>query len=235
MEVPTSALAIGAHPDDVELTCGATLASWVDQGAVVNHLILTDGSKGTWDPDADQRALIQQRADEQRAAATALGATGEIVFLGEVDGELEARLELRAEVAAVIRRLKPEVVLGHDPWKRYRLHPDHRSAGYLTVDGCVAARDPLFVPARGAAHRPRKLLLFEADEPNLVVDVTGHVGTKVVAALEHRSQWLTTMAIPDEGGDEGIDRFRQRTEDEARRVGEPAGMAFGEEFRVLEL
>ncbi len=139
----------------------------------VHHLVLTDGSKGTWNVDADIPALIESRQAEQRAAAAALGARGEVTFFGQVDGELDSSLALRGEVARVIRLVKPDVVLGHDPWKRYRLHPDHRHAGLLACDGIVAARDPHFFKEHGIAHhRPDVLLLWEADEPDHWEDVS---------------------------------------------------------------
>ena len=121
-----------------------------------------------------------------------------MVFLGHVDGELDSNLVVRGEVARVIRELRPEVVLGHDPWKRYRLHPDHRHAGLLACEGIVAARDPHFYREHGlAAHRPSTLLLFEADEPDHVEDVSGHDGRYVdrkLDALEaHISQFESTM------------------------------------------
>jgi len=193
---PRRALAVCAHPDDVEFGCGATLAKWAAAGCVVSHLVLTDGSKGTWDPDSDLAALVRRRQDEQRAAARALGATGEVVMLGRIDGELVDDLATRGEVAAVIRRLRPEVVLGHDPWKRHRLHPDHRAAGFLTVDGAVAARDPHFFREQGLPHhRPDELLLFEADVVDHVEDVTGFGDAKVAALLAHESQHESTMGI----------------------------------------
>src|SRR5688572_24506783 len=86
LPVPASALAIGAHPDDVEFGAGATLAKWADAGCVVHHLICTDGSKGTWDPGQDPAELVATRQIEQRAAAKALGGTGEVAFLGWPDG-----------------------------------------------------------------------------------------------------------------------------------------------------
>ncbi len=92
LEVPARALAIAAHPDDVEFNCGATFAKWSAAGCVVNHLILTDGSKGSWDPTQDTDELVALRQEEQRAAARALGATGEVGFCGWVDGELEVTL-----------------------------------------------------------------------------------------------------------------------------------------------
>ncbi len=149
LPVPARALAVAAHPDDVEFGCGATLAKWAAAGCVVHHLVCTDGSKGSWDPEEDVDALVAARQDEQRAAAKALGATGEVVFLGAVDGELDETRDLRRDMARWIRILQPDVVLGHDPWQRYRLHPDHRHAGFLTIDGIVAARDPHFHPDLG--------------------------------------------------------------------------------------
>ncbi len=82
IEPPASALAIGAHPDDVEFGCGGTLAKWAASGCVLHHLVLTDGSKGTWDVGADLPGLVATRQEEQRAAAAALGGRGEVVFLG---------------------------------------------------------------------------------------------------------------------------------------------------------
>ena len=223
LDPPARALAIGAHPDDVELNCGATLAKWAGAGCEVSHLICTDGSKGSWDPGEDRTRLIVTRQAEQRAAAAALGATGECVFLDAVDGELEDTVERRREIASWIRRLRPDVVFGHDPWKRYRLHPDHRAAGFLTVDAVVAARDPHFFADLGVAHhRPSELWLFEADEPDHVEDVTGFVDTKVDALLAHRSQWRSTYGIlGDHGIDDelGIAAFRARIASETDAVG----------------
>ena len=74
LATPARVLAIGAHPDDIEFGCGATLAKWAQAGAAVHLCVLTDGSKGTWDGDADLAALVTRRAQEQRDAAAALGA-----------------------------------------------------------------------------------------------------------------------------------------------------------------
>ena len=158
LAVPTRALAIGAHPDDIEFGCGATLAKWSAAGCEVSHLICTDGSKGTWDPDADPADLVATRQREQRSAAVAVGGHADrVVFLGWPDGELESGLRQRWEIAYWIRHFRPDVVLGHDPWRRYRIHPDHRNAGFLVTDGIVASRDPKFFPEqRIAPHRDRK-------------------------------------------------------------------------------
>ena len=234
LPVPARALAIGAHPDDIEFGCGATLAKWAAADCDINHLVLTDGSKGTWDPAADTDALIAVREIEQLAAAKALGSRGKVVMLGHVDGDLDASLAHRERVAYWIRRLRPDVVLGHDPWKRYRLHPDHRHAGWLTVDGVVAARDPLFSPEQDLpAHRPSALLLFEADEADHAEDVTGWADTKLAALLEHRSQYRSTMHV--EPGDDGtqLAAFRKLVIDRLAEGGARAGVEYAELFKAI--
>ncbi|MEZ5222767.1 MAG: PIG-L deacetylase family protein [Ilumatobacteraceae bacterium] len=233
LATPVSALAIGAHPDDVEFGAGATLAKWAAAGCVVHHLVCTDGSKGTWDVDADTAALVTRRQAEQRAAARRLSGSnaGEVVFLGEVDGELESTLALRSAVAKVIRELRPQVVLGHDPWKRYRLHPDHRHAGLLACDAIVAARDPHFFREHGIAHhRPDTLLLWEADVADHVEDVSGFVDTKLHALEAHESQFESTMKATD---DSQLASFRERVRARLAGLGAPHGLAAAEVFKHI--
>jgi LmbE family N-acetylglucosaminyl deacetylase len=233
LPTPTSVLAIGAHPDDVEFGAGATLAKWAAAGCVVHHLLLTDGSKGTWDADADLDALVLTRQHEQRAAAARLGGSraGEVVFLGQVDGELDSSLAMRGEVARVIRRLRPQVVLGHDPWKRYRLHPDHRHAGLLATEGIVAARDPHFFKEHGLPpHRPDTLLLWEADEPDHVEDVTGFVDVKLAALEAHQSQFESTMKAVDPVQ---LAAFRDRIRTRLELLGQLYGVGAAEVFKRI--
>lgn len=234
LPVPSSALAVGAHPDDVEFGCGGTLAKWAAGGCRIHHLVLTDGSKGTWHEDDDVTALVATRRLEQQAAARALGG-GDVDFLEWPDGELESGLAQRRQVCAVIRRVRPAVVLGHDPWRRYRLHPDHRHAGWLVVDGVVAARDARFYEDLGLpAHRPAAVLLWEADEPNHVEDVGDHVEQKLAALLSHRSQYRSTMGIEDGASDgAGAEQFRARLLGQLAAHGALAGVAAGEAFRLI--
>lgn len=237
LPVPAVALAVGAHPDDVEFGAGATLAKWAAAGCVVHHLICTDGSKGTWNPKADLAVLIEQRHREQSEAARRLSGAGAgmVLFLDRVDGELDSDLATRGEVVAVIRELRPDVVLGHDPWKRYRLHPDHRQAGLLLCDGVVAARDPHFFPEQGlAAHRPTALLLFEADEPDHVEDVGGDGGRYIERKLDaleaHASQFESTMKAAD---DRQLAAFRGRIAARLAELGRPFGYAGAELFKQI--
>ena len=120
LEAPRIALAIGAHPDDVEFGCGGTLAKWSQLGCEIHHFVMTDGSKGTWDPTADTTVLVERRRAEQVDAHLRLGGSGDdhVHWLGRVDGELESDVAGRSEIARVIRTVQPDVVLTHDPWKR---------------------------------------------------------------------------------------------------------------------
>jgi LmbE family N-acetylglucosaminyl deacetylase len=241
LPVPASALAVGAHPDDIEFGCGATLAKWAAAGCRVHHLILTDGSKGSWDPEADLATLVADRAAESRRAAAVLDGSPEahpadrVLFLGSVDGELVNEPVTRREVARIVRTLRPQVVLGHDPWRRYRLHPDHRHAGFLTVDSLVAARDPHFFPELGLPpHRPDHLLLWEADLPNHVEPADRFESVKIEALLVHASQRQSTMGIEADGHQsQQVTDFAERVHRQLRSHGALAHLPTGEAFRLL--
>jgi LmbE family N-acetylglucosaminyl deacetylase len=241
LPAPARVLAIGAHADDIEFGCGATLAKWAAAGAAVQMLVLTDGSKGTWDPDADPAALASTRRREQEAAAGVLGASG-VETLDWPDGELASGLAERARVCEAIRRARPELVLGHDPWKRYRLHPDHRHAGWLVLDGVVAARDHQYFGDQGLpAHRPAGVLLFEAEEVDHLESVDGFVDTKIRALLCHRSQWRSTMGIDGPGPgiksparNDQLEGFVVRVRGDADAAGAEAGIGPAEGFKLLD-
>lgn len=233
LPTPESVLTIGAHPDDAEFGAGATLARWRASGARITMLIVTDGSKGSWDPDVVSTELIAARKVEQAQAATAIGGA-EAIHLGYVDGDLVYSLELRDQIAAHIRRAAPDVVLTHDPWQRYQLHPDHRVTGFLGVDAVVAAREPLAYRESGlTAHRPKALLLWSADEPNHAEPITPEwFDRKVEALLCHSSQGATTMGDAGSSAErrvEFIDRLALWHADN----GETFGIGPAESFRKI--
>ena len=234
LATPSSALAIGAHPDDVEFGCGGVLAKWAADGCTVHHLVCTDGSKGTWDADVDVAELAARRQEEQREAARRLAGeqAREVRILGYVDGELDSTLDARGAVALTIRELRPSVVLGHDPWKRYRLHPDHRHAGLLACEGIVAARDPHFYKDHEVEHhRPDALLLWEADEPDHIEDVSMSVELKLAALEAHGSQFESTMKAVDDGE---LQAFRDRIHARLAELGAPHDLAAAEVFKLID-
>ena len=234
LPVPTRALAIGAHPDDIEFGAGGTLTTWAGSGCHVVMAVMTDGSKGSWDPAEEPAALVTRRVLEQQAAAETLGAA-EVVMLGHVDGELEYSMGLRAQIAALIRTHRPDVVLSHDPWARYEIHPDHRATGWAAVDGAVAARDHMFFPDQGLDHhRPESLLLWRAAEPNHWEDISDAFPTKLAALLCHESQHHTTMGNAGAGESER-EAFERRLREHAAAMGEGAHFPMAEAFRRILL
>ncbi|MBT8202292.1 MAG: PIG-L family deacetylase [Acidimicrobiia bacterium] len=234
LAVPGRALAIGAHPDDIEFGAGGTLAGWASRGCEVVMAVMTDGSKGSWDPEEIPAALVARRADEQRNAARILGAS-RVEKLGHVDGELVNTLEVRRQVAGLIRTHRPDVVLSHDPWAPYELHPDHRATGWAVVDGAVAARDHLFYPDEPLNHhRPELLLLWRAAQPDHWQDINATFEIKLAALLAHESQHQTTMANAGAGETER-EAFAAQVRARAAQEGVAGGLALAEAFKQLAL
>jgi LmbE family N-acetylglucosaminyl deacetylase len=128
--IPESAMAIVAHPDDIEFSCSGLLARWAKAGARISYVLCTSGEVGIAEPGMTKAQAAEIREQEQRAAAEIIGAT-EVVFLREPDGMLQATIELRKRLVCEIRRFRPEVVITGDPtivWAGddYINHPDHR-------------------------------------------------------------------------------------------------------------
>jgi len=233
LRVPERALTIGAHPDDAEFGAGAALARWADAGTEIAMLIVTDGSKGSWDPEIDQAGLVRQRKSEQSRAAEVLGATS-VIHLDHVDGELERTMDLRKEIATHIRRIRPDVVLTHDPWQRYQLHPDHRATGLAAIDAVVGAREPLaYLDLDLPAHRPAVLLLWSADEPDHAEPVAPDwFDRKIEALLCHSSQGTTTMAGAESAPERRL-RFIDRLAVWHAESGELFGIGPAEVFKKI--
>jgi len=184
-------LVIMAHPDDAELGCGGTIAKWTKEGREVQYVICTNGDKGTKDMGLSPHRLAEMREDEQLRAARVLGVKS-VTFLRNRDGELEVTLAFRNELALLIRQYKPYIIVTHDPWRPYLLHPDHRAVGFTTSDAVVASRDHLFLPAQTGAgfspHCPHEIYFTYPENPDLFVDISETLDKKLEALGQHRSQ-----------------------------------------------
>src|SRR5262245_59158191 len=112
--VPKVVLAVGAHADDIDFTAAGSVAAWAKQGAEVHYLVLTDGSKGTYDTNLTPEQLVVTRQQEQRDAAAALGAK-EVHFLSYPDAMLEVTMELKKDIVRVIRQVRPDTIIVFDP------------------------------------------------------------------------------------------------------------------------
>ncbi len=228
-DAPARALAVYAHPDDPEISCGATLARWAAAGAEVHVLVLTRGEKGSHDPAADLAELAARRTTEMAASGRVLGLAGR-EQLGVDDGELANSLAVRERIVSVIRSVRPDVVVCPDPTAvifgdTYFNHADHRVAGWATLDAVSpAAGNPHYFPSAGPPHPVGVVLLSGTLDPNVWVDVTSSLGTKVDALLCHTSQL--------DGSEE---LFRDVLRNRAEAEGRAAGVRYAEGFRRLTL
>jgi LmbE family N-acetylglucosaminyl deacetylase len=231
-EVPASALAVYAHPDDPEIAAGGTLAKWAAAGADVWLLIVAQGEKGTLDPNADLDALASRRVEETAAAAELLGFAGHF-HLGYRDGEVPDDQELRGAIVRTVRELRPEVVLCPDPTSvlfgdGYFNHQDHRVTGWATLDSVAAAAgagNPHYFPEQIAAgltvHQVSAAYLTGTLEPNTWVDIGDTLERKIEALYCHASQ------LTDAG-----EWFRQFLRERAEEGG-GANARYTEAFRRL--
>lgn len=214
-------LGVGAHPDDVELGCGGTLALLARAGRRVGILHLTRGEAGT-------RGTAEERQAEAERAAAALGAAS-LEFLDCGDGSLRTTPAEEDALIGVLRRLRPELVLGPAPSDR---HPDHGRAHGLLADACFYAG--LARRGDGEPHRPGAVFSFMQHDlfaPSFVVDVTATWQAKMASLDAYESQLhrpgsrrsgpSTKVASPE---------FRLAVEGRARHFGLLVGAAYGEPF-----
>jgi LmbE family N-acetylglucosaminyl deacetylase len=218
-------MAIFAHPDDAEFLCAGTIARFVQNGYRAQYVLATSGDKGSDDPNATREQLIATREAEQRGAAAILGVE-EVTFLRHPDGEVEVNIPFRRELALVLRRGRPDVVLTFDPWQRYQIHPDHRAVGMTALDAVAAARDHMYYPEQLTEglreHRVHNVYFFATDDPNYYVDITSTMNTKIEALLAHSSQ------IRSEG-------LAERVKSRARVLGQQIGVEYAEAFHYLPM
>ena len=228
--MPLDILAIAAHRDDVEQTCGGTLLAQRVLGALTGMVDLTRGESGT-------RGTAQQREAEAAEAARILGVSHREA-LDLPDGSLQNTLENRLKLAAVIRRLRPRVVIL--PYWQGR-HPDHYTSATLGYEACFAAglRKLELAGPKGEPlepHRPYKILyasLYADVRPTFVVDITPHIETRLQALLAYRSQYGAQsegagLFVPEED-------IRERTFASARHYGLLAGVRYAEPFVQKEV
>jgi LmbE family N-acetylglucosaminyl deacetylase len=226
-EAPARALAVYAHPDDPEVSCGGTLAHWARAGADVRLVVVNAGDKGSPDAATDPAELTERRAREVDAAAGVLGLAG-VERMGLPDGEVTNDLALRARLVGLIRSHRPDIVICPDPTAvffgdSYVNHRDHREVGWAVVDAVApAAASPLYFPETGPPHHVAGLLLSGTFEPDVWVDISDSLELKVAAVQCHESRV---------GGDPALvaELLRTRTAESGAQV----GVSHAESFRRL--
>lgn len=228
-DVPDRAMVIFAHPDDAEIGSGGVVARWVDAGCEVTYVLCTNGAAGTADRALAPEALAQKRAEEQQAAADAMGVK-HVVMLGHPDGALENTRELLGDIVRAIRRYRPHTVFVHDPYRiRGFQHRDHRHAGIATTDAVYPyARDHLHFPEHITReglepHRVRELWYWGMDEPDIIVDVTDSIDRQIAALGRHESQ-VPGFNVPP--GETIGDRVKRNAAEHAKGYGFQYGAVF---------
>ena len=194
---PESAMVVVAHPDDAEFMAAGAVAKWANAGSEVTYVVITNGNKGSEDPEMTPSRLAEIREAEQRAAGAILGVR-HFAFLGYEDGYLTHTLDLRRDITRLLRLHRPELVICFDPTARFMFdsypnHPDHRASGDATVDAIFpSARDRLTFPellSDGLGpHKVKQLWMGGSENANVWVDIGETMEQKKEALLAHPSQ-----------------------------------------------
>jgi LmbE family N-acetylglucosaminyl deacetylase len=220
-------LAVVAHPDDMEYGAAAAVARWTAQGKHIAYALVSDGEAGISTMSPAQVGPL--RRSEQIASCQVVGVT-DVEFLGWPDGGIVEGLELRADLAAAIRRQRPDVVLSinfRDSWGGPSWnHADHRAVGRALLDAVRDAGNPWIFPDRGDAWDGVRFVAFSGSpQPTHAVDTTDTF-THGVRSLEAHRVYLDhlggDMASPNE--------FLQGA---ARAAGEHLGVEFAASFEII--
>ena len=220
------ALAVVAHPDDMEYGAASAVARWTAQGKHVAYVLVTDGEAGISSMDPDEVGPL--RRHEQEASCAAVGVT-DIAFLGHRDGLVVADLALRADLAEVIRRHRPDVVVSinfRDSWggPSWNL-ADHRAVGVALLDAVRDAANPWVFRDRGEPWDGVRLVAFSGSPtPTHGVDVTDSLDAGVASLSCHRT-YLDHLDDPPD-----VDAFLR---DAAAATGPRLGVELAAAFEVL--
>lgn len=219
-------LAIAAHPDDVELTCGGTLIKMAQKGYRVGILDLTQGEMGT-------RGTPEIRRREAAAAARILGVRHRD-NLGLPDARLEVNEGYKLAVAAKIRAWRPHAVIL--PYWEGR-HPDHYNAARLAYEGCFLAGLKR-LPLQGEAFRPFKIVYstaYHSVQPTFAVDISAQFKQRRRAILAYKSQFQPPPGTPRSKVYLPLDQLEQEMKLIAGYYGRMVGVAYAEPFLVREV
>jgi LmbE family N-acetylglucosaminyl deacetylase len=185
----TRAVAVVAHPDDLEYGVASAVARWTGQGKEVAYLLATRGEAGI--AGMPPAAVGPLRMEEERRSASVVGVT-EVEFLDHPDGLVEYGMALRRDLAAAFRRLRPEVVITMSfdlTWGEQGPvnHADHRAVGLAVLDACRDAANEWVFPDAGPKCSIRDAYVAATGDPTHFADVTGTIEAGIASLREHRA------------------------------------------------
>ena len=236
LDKPVTMVAIVAHHDDIEFGTSGSIAKWIEEGAEVTYVIITDGSAGSNEPGINPKELAETRKAEQLAAAKAVGVK-DVRFLGYKDGTLAPTMELRKELTRILREIKPYRVIIQDPstyffGDGYINHPDHRAAGEAALYAVFPSSEtrPIFSDLLDEGYEPHKvseLFMNITLNPTHFVDISGVWDKKKASLKAHVSQ----LGADDDFENGAMKFITERNAEGGERV----GVQYAEFFKVMTL
>lgn len=219
-----SLLCVQPHPDDNEVGAGATIAKLSAKGCKVTYLTVTDGRMGSVDPKQDQTELVSIRKKEVEQSAELLGVS-DTIFLNFRDGDYSDEKQLCKSIVAVIRQVKPEIVLTVDPFLPYEFHPDHRKVGMATAQACMFGAFPNFLPDEKTKDTwaVRGIAFHTTAYPNTFLNVDDTWDLKMKSLSLHKSQFDAAS----------LQRVGYYFDFKARGYAQGKGFTRAEAFKVL--
>ena len=245
-------LVFEAHGDDMEFTCGGTIAKFADRGHQVTLVVATDNDKGSFELTANELRAARDR--EIHGAAEVLG-IDRVICLGYSDGELQEQAPLpvlRGRCMQIIREVKPHIVFTWDPFTPYEGHPDHRAVATAASEAASFAHFPLYYPEQLEGglepHYVGERWYFAKSprDQNKFVDISDYIDKKIEALYRHESQMVLTVrdlqfaleasgldvpALADLDPHDYREAIGQRIRDAARAAGKAHGFEYAEGFR----
>lgn len=231
LKTPFRILVIAAHPDDIEIGAGGSVAVWTDAGAEVIYCLVTNGAAGSNDKDVNYDELVALRKREQRQAADVVGVK-QVIHLDYPDGALEPTLALRRDLTRLIRQLQPNRVVIMDPTVIvvedenffYINHPDHRATGEASLYAVFPSAEsrPIFPELLEEGLEPfhvDELYMTLSNNPNVAVDISAVTERKAQSLIAHRSQLDEPVVEMVLGWD--------------KEAGKEVGVDYAEVFRVM--
>ncbi|MBN8586406.1 MAG: PIG-L family deacetylase [Ignavibacteria bacterium] len=191
IKVKKTILAVSAHPDDIEFSCGGTMFKYKQEGYEIYFAVATNGENGFKIDHKPRAERVRIRHAEQLSAAKILGAK-KVFFLNYKDCFLKYDDNLRKKLSMIIKQVKPEIIFSFDPANRSfesvnLLHRDHRVIAEAVFDAVFAARNRYLYP--GQSFAVKQFRFFGCDKPNYYENITKFINDKIRLIAAHRSQF----------------------------------------------
>ena len=222
-------MVVQAHPDDAESRCAGTVELLKKNGNKIVYVVCSNDDKGSYDPKMTLKRLAALRKQEEEAAVKVLG-IDVLEWLGYEDGwvDMVPKDKLRGDIVRMIRKYHPDILLAFDP-RNADEHMDHRASAFAAMDAVTAAPFPLYYPEHVRKEKLQpwdvsEIYYYDTLEPNLWIDISSTIETKIDALAKHASQ-------------KGTDRqaIAQGMKAKAEREGKDHGIRYAETLRQADV